>query len=269
MPGNPFFKRSTVCGLLAFPLTLILTGLPNIALAQEPEQAIDSAIEDQASADDDSQQSQQLIDEMDDDTSLSIAENRLAMQELNRLIIYNSNLDTVVQDQEREKASLERQIADFGDVERDVVPFMFEMIDAIEAFIELDLPFSKTERRDRLARLKTGMERSDLTVSEKFRLIMEAYQIEASYGRNIEAYIGTLNIEGVERRVNLLRIGRIVLAYQTLDGADTGYWDRAQGKWLESDTSFRREVADGLRIARKQMAPRLLELPVPAAGAVQ
>jgi hypothetical protein len=151
-------------------------------------------------------------------------------------------------------------------VERDVVPFMFELIESLEKFIELDLPFLQTERNDRLARLKSGMDRSDLTVSEKYRLIMEAYQIEASYGRNIEAYTGMLQIDGVERRVDMLRVGRVLLAYQTPDGRSTGYWDREAGQWLESDISFRREVADGLRIARKQMAPRLLELPVPAAA---
>ena len=269
MAGNSIPERSKVRTLIAISLALIFSGLSNIASAQEPERVIEPALSEQAAADEDSELSQQLVDEMDNQTSDNIAENRLAMQELSRLKIYNGNLDRVVQDQEREKLSLERQIADFGDVERDVVPLMFEMIDALEAFIELDLPFSQIERSTRVARLKTAMDRSDLTVSEKYRQIMEAYQIEASYGRNIEAYIGTLEIDGVERRVDMLRVGRVLLAYQTLDGASTGNWDRASGQWVESDDSFRREVTDGLRIARKQMAPRLLELPVPAAGAAQ
>lgn len=269
MAGNLPSKRSVVRTLIANIVVLVLVGLSNITLAQESVQAIEPALVEQAAADQDSELSQQLVDEMDNQTSESIAENRLVLQALNRLKIYNTNLGRVVQDQEREKLSLESQITNFGDVERDVVPLMFEMIDALEVFIELDLPFSQIERSTRVARLKSGMDRSDLTVSEKYRQIMEAYQIEAAYGRNIEAYIGTLEIGGIERRVDMLRVGRVLLAYQTFDGASTGYWDRVSAQWIEADNSFRREVADGLRIARKQMAPRLLELPVPAAGAAQ
>lgn len=235
------------------------------AAAQDSGQAIDPALEEQASADQDAQRSQRTINDLDDEISLSTAENRLATQELGRLKIYNANLASIVADQEREKAALQRQIDEFGDVERDVVPFLFELLDALETFVAHDLPFLQSERNERLARLRTGMDRSDLTISEKYRLIMEAYQIETSYGRNIEAYTGTLPVEGVERRVDMLRIGRVLLAYQTPDGAMTGYWDRETQQWTTADSFYRREVADALRIARKQMAPRLLEIPVSAA----
>ena len=131
------------------------------------------------------------------------------------------------------------------------------------------MPFLQKERSDRIARLRSNMDRADLTVSEKYRQIMEAYQVEAAYGRNIEAYVGTLEIDGIERRVDLLRVGRILLAYQTLDRAGTGFWDKTQAQWVALGGDYRTEIADGLRIARKQMAPRLLELPVPAAGALE
>ncbi len=267
MPHHLKRASARVIESLTFFLCLLLTSAIPLAAAQES--AVDPLLDDQAAVNQDSQQSQRLVDDLDDEISQSIVENRMAQQELARIRIYNSNLETVVSDQEREKVSLERQVAEFGDVERDVVPFMFELIESLETFIEHDLPFLQQERSARLGRLKSGMDRSDLTVSEKYRQIMEAYQIEVSYGRNIEAYIGTLNIDGAGRRVDLLRVGRLLLAYQTLDGASTGYWDRANAQWTESDGSIRREVADGLRIARKQMAPRLLELPVPAAVAAQ
>ncbi len=98
---------------------------------------------------------------------------------------------------------------------------------------------------------------------------MEAYQIEAGYGRNIEAYIGALNIDGMEMRVDILRVGRILLAYQTVDQSSVGFYDKTMDQWTELDSSYRTEIADGLRIARRQMAPRLLELPLPAAGDIQ
>ncbi len=109
------------------------------------------------------------------------------------------------------------------------------------------------------------MDRSDLTVSEKYRQIMDAYQIEASYGRNIETYPVTLAVDGVDRKVDMLRVGRIILAYQTSDQSVTGHWDKGTGQWVSLDDEFRRSVADGIKIAKKQSAPTLLRLPVAAA----
>jgi hypothetical protein len=143
---------------------------------------------------------------------------------------------------------------------------MYEMIANLRAFIDLDMPFSHNERRDRIERLETNMDRSDMTVSEKYRQIMEAYQIETSYGRNIEAYLGTLEIDGIDRKVDMLRVGRILLAYQTPDQSDTGFWDTTKQEWAPLDGSYRRAVRDAIRIARKQATPALLELPIPAAG---
>jgi len=252
--------KIVICAALAM--------LVSIAAAQEPAPTIDPAVEEQAASGQESQQSQQQIDQLDDETGTDIVENRQAARNLNRRRIYNRNLDELVADQEREKQSLQQQIDEFGNVERGVVPLMFDMIATLRKFIELDMPFLQRERSDRLARLETNMSRSDLSVTERYRQIMEAYQIEVSYGRNIEAYTGTLEINREERKVDLLRVGRILLAYQTLDRAETGFWDKIERRWVV-DNSYRRDISDGLRIARKQMAPRLLELPLPAAGSAE
>lgn len=252
--------KIVICAALAM--------LVSIAAAQEPAPTIDPAVEEQAASGQESQQSQQQIDQLVDETGTDIAENRQAARDLSRRRIYNSNLEELVADQEREKQSLQQQIDEFGNVERGVVPLMFDMIATLGKFIELDMPFLQKERSDRLARLETNMSRSDLSVTERYRQIMEAYQIEVSYGRNIEAYTGTLEINREERKVDLLRVGRILLAYQTLDRAETGFWDKTERRWVV-DNSYRRDISDGLRIARKQMAPRLLELPLPAAGSTE
>ena len=40
---------------------------------------------------------------------------------------------------------------------------------------------------------------------------MEAYSIEGEYGRTIETYEDAIEIDGEEKVVNILRIGRILL----------------------------------------------------------
>jgi hypothetical protein len=164
-------SRSRHCKILICAGLSVFLGL---AQAQEAAPAIDPALEEQAASGQQSQQSQQQVDQLDDETGSDIAENRQAARQMNRRRIYNSNLEALVADQEREKLSLEQQIDEFGNVERGVVPLMFEMISTLRKFIELDMPFLQKERSDRLVRLETNMSRSDLSVSERYRQIMEA-----------------------------------------------------------------------------------------------
>jgi hypothetical protein len=142
----------------------------------------------------------------------------------------------------------------------EILPFMQRMLTSLEQFVELDVPFLKGERRARIAKLKEMMPRADVTVSEKFRRIVEAYQIEMEYGRTIEAYRAPLK----DREVDFLRVGRIGLMYQTPDGEETGYWDVTKKDWVK-DNDYADGVEEGLKVARKQTSPDLLVVPVQAA----
>ena len=143
------------------------------------------------------------------------------------------------------------------------------MIDTLEDYVALDVPFLMEERTERVTTLREIMERSDVTVAEKFRRVMEAYSIEmGDYGRTIETYKQTLQIEGGLREVEILRVGRVALLYQTSDGRFTGAWDQAAGDWVELP-EYRTQVREGLRMAKKARAPTLLFLPVAAAEAAE
>ena len=143
---------------------------------------------------------------------------------------------------------------------------MIRMIDALEEFVKLDVPFLLKERTERVAKLKTLMNRPNVTEAEKYRLITEAYQIENEYGRTIEAYRGQLaTTDGTEGRdVEFLRIGRVALVYRTFDGEEIGAWDTNGRKWVELPAQYNASIRDGFRIARKQAAPDLFRIPVPA-----
>jgi hypothetical protein len=99
-----------------------------------------------------------------------------------------------------------------------MTPLVIRMIDGLEQFVEMDVPFNLDERRDRVEFLRTNVDRSDLTVAEKFRQVLEAYNIELQYGRGFETYSDTIELAGGPREVDFLRIGRIALVYQTTDG---------------------------------------------------
>jgi hypothetical protein len=126
------------------------------------------------------------------------------------------------------------------------------------------VPFLLEERQDRVASLRVLMERQDVTVAEKFRKVTEAFQIENDYGRTIEAYSDTLNIDGEKRLVSVLRVGRVALLYQTEDGDKSGAWDQNAGSWIQLGNEYKNQIKFGLKIARKQVAPDLVLLPVDA-----
>lgn len=232
--------------------------------AQALQAVLDEIVQTQALSDADAIRSQLRISQLADETTELLGEYRLTLQQLDRVRIYNDNLAALVADQEADKASIRQQLEDFVVVEQGIVPLMFNMIEALEQFIALDMPFQLRERVDRVRRLRDNMDASDITISEKYRQIMDAYVIETDFGRTAEAYVDTLEIEGAPTQVDVLRIGRVLLAYQTPDRAQTGFFNLDTRAWEPLPDEYRAAITQGLRIARRQAAPDLLRLPVHA-----
>ena len=208
--------------------------------------------------------SQKKIDNLSEKTQQLYADYKNTLRQLQSFQIYNQNLEQLVESQKQEIKSFDTQFGQIDDTQRDVIPLMIKMVDTLDQFIQLDQPFLLNERQTRVSELKALMSRSDIATSEKYRRVMEAYQVEMEYGRTIEAYRGTLDSSGEKRTVNFFRLGRVALYYQTLDEQETGMWDKAAKNWIQLDSDYRMPVSKGLGIARKQAAPDLLILPVNA-----
>ncbi|MBT3993537.1 MAG: DUF3450 domain-containing protein [Gammaproteobacteria bacterium] len=223
----------------------------------------------QTSTTEGSQKSQVKISNLSNQTQELLGEYRLVLQQIDRLISYNEYVERLIDDQELQIKDINQQLVDFAIVERGIVPLMLESIDTLDKFIDLDIPFLLEERKQRIARLRIIMDQSDITVSEKYRQIMDAYQIETSYGADIEAYSGFLDIEGQTRQVDFLRVGRTSLTYQTPNQDETGFWNKELNQWQDLSREYTDYVQQGLRIAKKQVTPDLIELPIEAPGIVQ
>ncbi len=189
---------------------------------------------------------------------------RQITKETDGLGVYIELLQSQVDNQQREIDGLDGATDRIAVLQRQVIPQMKKMIDALGQFIELDVPFLKEERTRRVARLDALLGRSDVSVAEKFRSVVEAYKIESQFGRSIESYKGKVDDSGVERDVEFLRIGRIGLYWQTGDASVTKGWDQAQGGWVDLGNEYRSAVRTGLQIADEKRAPELLLLPIPA-----
>jgi hypothetical protein len=207
------------------------------------------------------QESQQKIDAVVDSTRKKEDAHKRTLKVIEGLKIYNTLLDRQIQGQQRRMVQIENSIDDVEVISRQIVPSMTRMIDSLKAFVALDVPFLLEERTDRVANLELLMADSEVNDAEKFRKVTEAYQIENDYGRTIESYSGSLEVGDETRKVDFLRIGRVSFMYQTQDGKLSGIWDQGARRWEEAD-AYKNGIRAGLKIAKKQVAPDLLLLPV-------
>ena len=209
------------------------------------------------------QQSQERINTIVEGTRSLEDQYRAINKEIDGLKVYNRLMQAQVQGQSATLEDISLSMDRVDVINRQIFPLMERMIDGLEQSITLDVPFLMDERTDRVVNLKEIMERSDVTVAEKFRKVMEAYQIENDYGNSTEFYTESLTIDGATRAFNMLRIGRIGLFFQSDDTKITGRWNNETRQW-EVDNSARNEVRKGLRMARQLIAPELIVVPLSA-----
>lgn len=226
--------RTTRC-LLAALMTAAASGL---AFAQDDEG--------QASASDPVEEYAQLLRDISDyDT-------------------YNSLMQRQVEDQEQQLANIQTAMEGVPDLERRIPPLLTRMVDGLEQFVDLDLPFFEDERTGRVAELQLLLEDGNVSIAQKMRRVLEAYMIEIEYGRVDEAYMGQLELpeRGIQQ-VSFLKLGRIALLYQTNDEAGTsGVWDRETGEWIHLGSQHRNSIRQALRMANQTVAPDLVLLPL-------
>ncbi|WP_404409837.1 DUF3450 domain-containing protein [Pseudidiomarina marina] len=244
--------------LISSVILLALTSAPVFAQEQSLEPVVDAADKINAAA----KSSQLTVEKIADSTQERIQQYKQITRQIQGLEVYTQQLQKQLDAQLVEKDELNTSIDEVSVVERQITPLMLRMIDSLAKFVELDVPFLPEERAERVASLRDLMDRADVDVSEKFRRVMEAFQIEADYGRNIEAYNGEMTVDGQSQDVEFLRMGRTVLLYKTRDGSTMGVWNQQQREWQPLDSSYASNVQEAIRVARKQLAPDLLMLPV-------
>ncbi len=205
--------------------------------------------------------SQQKIDRLAEQIDNKLLEFKSVTKETEGLNIYNQQMQKQIENQLLEMSNLNESIDKVSIIERQITPLMLRMISGIEEFIKLDVPFQKADRLERVERLKSTMDRADVSVAEKFRQVLEALQIELDYGRTLKAYQDTFKLNGVEQPVNFLRVGRVGFYYQSTDKKQQGVWSAANNQWQELGSEYSTRIASGIKMAREQAAPDMLNLP--------
>jgi hypothetical protein len=182
---------------------------------------------------------------------------------LEALLVLNAEYRKLISIQNQNIAILDESIADVEVVTREMPLLMQKMLSSIEQFVELDLPFDLEQRRNRLAFARGALDNPDVSVAEKFRQILVLYQNESRYGSTHGTYPGTISFGGADRDVDILRVGRVALVFQTTDRQITGMWDRDSRSWVELDAGeYRTAVQSAIRVSAGLDAPRVIDLPI-------
>ena len=220
-------------------------GLSGVVSAQNVQTIVDAEIRRLNQA----QQQQDQIDAIVEETRDAFDEYQRVLKEIYTLEVYNNVQQRLVDDQNRDLDQLRDSINRVSVIERQIMPLMTRMIDGLEDFIELDAPFLLDDRLARVQFLNDLVDQSDVSVAEKFRNVMEAWQTENDYGTFNDTYLGTVNIDGTERQVEFLKIGRVALLFLTPDRAMAGRWNPNIRNWeYPLDEDLRVSILEGLEM---------------------
>jgi hypothetical protein len=212
---------------------------------------VDTLVEAEEQRIQEAQADQDEIDGIVATTRSRFDEYQALLKEIEGLESYTDLLQAQIDDQNQTLATLRRSIDNVTVIERQILPLMTRMIAGLERFIELDLPFRLEERLENVEFLKDLVRSSDFTIAEQFRNVIEGWQIEVNdYGQNSEIYTDIIQIDGRPREVEILRIGRVVLAYLTPDGSDAGIYDPRAREWVPLDDEMNAEIRAGIESVR-------------------
>jgi len=238
------------------------------AISQEAEQEtptraelIDTAISLEASSSTAAASRQETIDNLDSQIIFLTGEIQYLSQQLDLTNIYNRQLQELIDSQNAEINSINEQMAQLDETNKGILPKLEEMVNVLAEIIMNDTPFLLKEREDRVNVIKDLLTQSNISTSEKFRRVFEAYQIENEYGRTVEAYRDEITVDGQNYNVEIFRLGRVGLYARTADGDYNAMYSRSEKKWIKSK-GIDNDLVIALKIARKEMPPSLIKLPM-------
>ena len=246
---------------LAFLLTSINLISQSAEETPDDRALMEKAIQIEASSSNAASERQSYIDNIDTQIITLIGDIQFLSQQLDLTNIYNRQLQELIDSQEAEIISINEQMAELDKTNRGILPKLEEMVNTLSSIVENDTPFLLTERMLRIEELKDILVQSNISTSEKFRRVFEAYQIENEYGRTIESYRDEITFDSETYNVEVFRLGRVGLYARTSDGRNTAMYSKKEGKWIRKK-GIDSELIVALKIAKKELPPSLLKLPV-------
>ena len=151
--------------------------------------------------------SQDKIDATERQTDKIVNEWKVVSKQVEGLKVYNEQKRIQIKAQLELMDKLDEQLVQVVVMQRQIPPLAQRMLESLESFVSLDTPFRLEERQSRIDLVRSSLAKPKVTASEQVRQVLEAYNIEAEYGRKVDTYPQTISIDGNDLEVNVLVIG--------------------------------------------------------------
>ncbi|MCE0492509.1 DUF3450 domain-containing protein [Vibrio salinus] len=186
-------------------------------------------------------------------------------EELRNLTIYKKHLKGLITNQADEIESLDHQISSIKETRQGIVPLMYNMLDELQTLIENDKPIKYKQRIKRIQELRSLMTQADVSEAEKYRQILEAYQIEFQYGNKMATYRSEISLKGNHPHkllADIFYLGRAVFVARSIDKSKFWTWDQHQQQWIDGNSKYLEKINQAYELANQKIAPTMLLLPV-------
>lgn len=248
-------KKRLVQTLFASLMVFTVSALANSSRMDESHQ-VETRITDQAA------NTQKIVSKSSENSLKLQVEIDALKAELKNLEVYRSHLNKLVQSQQQELTSLQMQLLQIDDTRKSIVPLMYAMLDGLETVVETDKPIRYQKRIERIRSLKEMMSKADISDAEKYRRILEALQIEVDYGSKMGRYFASIEVDGRNIEAEVLYFAKAVLVARSIDQKRYWSWSVVTDEWQDVNQDVGENIDLAFKVANKQIAPTLLNLPV-------
>jgi hypothetical protein len=241
--------------------TSLMAGAAAIIVAGAAQAQLDTALNVARQSTQAGAQAQEQIDDLADQADSAEREFIALQDQIQSQRVFVQQQQVFLRSQEVELASLNRQLERVETIERDLTPMLLEMYVELERFIQADLPFQMEDRMERLADIEEALGDPLIPPAEKYRLLLNAYEIESSYGRSLRAYTQEVDVDGAAEQAELLQIGRVALIRRVAGNLEMVTKDNRE--WRPVPGSMANDVQRAFRIANELTTPDVFPAPLP------
>jgi len=143
-----------------------------------------------------------------------------------------SRADLNIKDLERELHKLTDISRKKSQAQQDITPVLKLAIQNLRSSVSASLPFKLTQRLAALDEIEQRLDTHIVTPNKAANQLWAYVQDELMLGKSSGIYNDSLNIDGEEKLVKVLRIGKIAMFFKTHDG-HYGVTKKTKGEWQQ------------------------------------
>jgi len=171
--------------------------------------------------------------------------------------------ETAIKVAEDKIKKLEEKIAAKGAASDDLKPMLEKAIENLKQVIAHGFPFKREERIAELEKIKTELEKGDITQEKALSLVWASYDDALRMTKEIGLFKQQIKLGGEEKLAKVAKIGTVMMFFKTPDG-QVGYVTNNNGryKYVVADDSKSKEQIEAIFDAlQKQIRTGYFNLP--------